>query len=65
MNGYGFFEERDGGVYVESEEISLSRDIPFGMGKLFGAILHSVPAESLRNSVEETRRAILTPDSRP
>jgi hypothetical protein len=35
------------------------------MGKLFGAILHSVPAESLRNSVEETRRAILTPDSRP
>jgi hypothetical protein len=65
MNGYAFFEERDGGVYMESEEISLSRDIPFGMGRLFGPILHSVPAESLRNSLDETRRAILAIDARP
>ena len=63
MNGYWFFESRDGGVYVESEAVSLSRDIPFGMGNLLGPILHSVPAESLRNSLEETRRAILAPDS--
>ena len=59
MNGYWFFEERDGGVYVESEAISLSRDIPFGMGNVLGPILHSVPAESLRNSLEKTRRAVL------
>ncbi|HYL38062.1 MAG TPA: hypothetical protein VEV17_19250 [Bryobacteraceae bacterium] len=65
MNGYTFFEERDGGVYVESEEISLSRDMPFGMNKLLGPILHSVPAESLRNSLDETRRAILALDARP
>jgi hypothetical protein len=65
MNGYWFFEERDGGVYVESEAISLSRDIPFGMGNLLGPILHSVPAESLRNSLEETRRAVLDRDKQP
>ena len=59
MNGYWFFEERDGGVYVESEAVSLSRDIPFGMGNVLGPILHSVPAESLRNSLEKTRRAVL------
>jgi hypothetical protein len=65
MNGYWFFEERDGGVYIECEEVSLSRDIPFGMNKLIGPILHSVPAESLHNSLEETRRGILTQDAQP
>lgn len=65
MNGYWFFEERDGGVYVESEGISLSRDIPFGMGNVLGPILHSVPEESLRNSLEKTRRAILAQLTQP
>jgi hypothetical protein len=65
MNGYWFFEERDGGVYVESEAVSLSRDIPFGMGNVLGPILHSVPAESLRNSLEKTRRAILAQPAQP
>ena len=59
MNGYWFFEERDGGVYVEAEALSLSREIPFGMGNVLGPILHNVPVESLRNSLDETRRAIL------
>jgi len=65
MNGYWFFEERDGGVYVECEEVSLSRDIPFGMNHLLGPILHSVPAESLRNSLDETRRGILALETQP
>jgi hypothetical protein len=50
---------------VESEAVSLSRDIPFGMGNVLGPILHSVPAESLRNSLEQTRRAILARDTQP
>ena len=58
-NSYWFFEEADGGVYVESEVITLTRDVPFGMGKLFGPILRSLPAESLRNSLERTRAAVL------
>jgi hypothetical protein len=65
MNGYWFFDERDGGVYVESEAVSLSRDIPFGMGNVMGPILHSVPAESLRNSLDKTRRAILAQNTSP
>lgn len=60
LNGYWFFEERDGGVYIECEEISLSRQVPLGMGKLMGPIMHSVPAESLRISLDETRRALLS-----
>jgi hypothetical protein len=58
MIGYWFFEERDGGVYVECEAISLTRDVPLGMGKLFGPIVRSMPAESLRISLEHTRSAV-------
>lgn len=58
MYGYWFFEEKDGGVYVEYESVTLSRDIPFGMGRVLGPILHNVPAEALRSSLEKTRRAV-------
>jgi hypothetical protein len=58
MIGYWFFEERDQGVYVECEAISLTRDVPLGMGKLFGPIVRSLPAESLRMSLEHTRNAV-------
>jgi len=57
LYGYWFLEERDGGVYAEYESITLSRSIPFGMGAVLGPILHNVPAESLRSSLEKTRRA--------
>jgi hypothetical protein len=58
LYGYWFFEERDGGVYAEYESITLSRSIPFGMGAVLGPILHNVPAESLRTSLEQTRKAV-------
>jgi hypothetical protein len=58
LYGYWFLEERDGGVYAEYESITLSRSIPFGMGTVLGPILHNVPAESLRSSLEKTRRAV-------
>jgi hypothetical protein len=34
MYGYWFFEERDGGVVVECESVTLTRDVPFGIGKV-------------------------------
>ena len=40
------------------KSITLSRDIPFGMGKVLGPILHNVPAESLRSSLAKTRSAV-------
>ncbi len=59
MNGYWFFEERDGGVVVECESVTLTRDLPFGMGKLLSPIIRELPAESLRKSLESTRTAVL------
>lgn len=59
MYGYWFFEEKDGGVVVECESVTLTRDIPFGMGKLLSPIIHGLPAESVRKSLESTRQAVL------
>ena len=56
--GYWFYEERDGGVIVECESVTLTRDVPFGMGHLLSPIIHGLPAESLRKGLESTRRAV-------
>jgi hypothetical protein len=58
LNVYWFFEERDYGVYIECEAITLTRDVPMGGGRLFAPIVQSVPAESLRGTLEQTRKAI-------
>jgi hypothetical protein len=50
--------ERDGGVYVQSEVVSLTRDIPTGMGWLIGPFVNSIPKESLTFTMEATRRAV-------
>jgi len=59
LNGYWFFEESDGGVFITCESVTLTRDIPFLMGKMLSPILHEMPAEALKTSLEQTRDAIL------
>lgn len=59
MNTYWRFEEKDGGTYVESQSISLTRDIPAGLGWLIGAYVNSVPRESLTFTLATTRSAVL------
>ena len=59
LNSYWRFEERDGGVYVECQAISLSRDVPTGLGWLIEPIVRQLPAESLMNTLRSTRNAIV------
>jgi hypothetical protein len=59
MNTYWRFEEKDGGTYVESQSISLTRDIPTGLGWLVGPYVNSVPRESLTFTLAATRSAVL------
>lgn len=54
------FEERDGGVYVQCETVSLSRDIPFGLGWVIGPFVKSVPKESLAFTLGTTRNTLMT-----
>jgi hypothetical protein len=66
-SGYGFlwrmytywrFQERDGGVVVECRAISLTRDVPFGLGWAIEPIIQKLPRESLINTLEATRSAL-------
>jgi hypothetical protein len=59
MNTYWRFEEKDGGTYVESQSISLTRDIPAGLGWLVGPFVNSIPRESLTFTLATTRTAVL------
>jgi hypothetical protein len=65
--GYGFLWrlysywrllERDGGVYLECRAISLSRDVPLGLGWIIEPIIRKLPKESLINTLECTRQAL-------
>jgi hypothetical protein len=58
MNSYWRFEQKDGGVYVESESISLTRDIPIGLGWLIKPFVSSIPRESLLFTLSATRSAV-------
>jgi hypothetical protein len=51
--------ERDGGVYVQSEVASLTRDIPAGLGWLVGPFVNSIPRETLTFTLDATRKAVL------
>src|SRR5579862_881730 len=40
LYGYWFFEERDEGVYIECESITLTREIPALLMKVLGPVIH-------------------------
>lgn len=58
METWWRMEERDGGVYVQSEVVSLTRDIPAGLGWMIGPFVTSIPRETLTFTLEATRRAV-------
>lgn len=51
-------EERDGGVYVQSEVVSLTRDIPAALKWLIEPFVTSVPKETLSATLVATRKAV-------
>jgi len=59
LNSYWRFDERDGGVYLECESVSLTRDIPFGLGWIVGPFVTSLPRESLEFTLQTTRKALM------
>jgi len=58
METWWRMEERDGGVYVQSEVASLTRDIPTGLGWLVGPLVNGIPKETLTFTLEATRKAV-------
>ncbi|MGI8744849.1 MAG: hypothetical protein ACR2NN_20210 [Bryobacteraceae bacterium] len=58
LNSYWRFEEADGGVYAECEAISLSRDVPFGLGWALKGFLDKFPKDSMQNTLAGVKRAV-------
>ena len=58
------FEESDGGVYVEVEAMALSRDVPAMLRWLVDPVVDHMPRDSVRETLEKTRDAVLERMSR-
>ena len=58
LNSYWRFEERDGGVVVECESLSLSRSLPFGIGLLIRPILEKIARESMSRMLKEMKTGV-------
>lgn len=65
--GYGFlwrlysywkFAADSGGVIVECRAMSLTRDVPFGLGFIIEPIIKNLPRESLIHTLQATRKAL-------
>jgi hypothetical protein len=54
LNTYWSYEERDGGLYMQIESVSLTRSIPNGLGWAIGPFVESVPRESLEFTLRST-----------
>ncbi len=59
LYSYWRFQEKDGGVYVECEAVSLTRKVPTGLGWLIDPIIRNLPRESLSNTLHATRNFLL------
>jgi hypothetical protein len=58
LNTYWSYEERDGGLYLQIESVSLTRSIPTGLGWAIGPFVESVPRESLEFTLRSTCNAL-------
>jgi len=58
METWWRMEERYGGVYVQSEVESLTRDIPVVLSWMIKPFVTSIPKETLTATLEATRKAI-------
>lgn len=58
LNTYWSYEERDGGLYMQIESISLTRSIPTGLAWAIRPFVESVPRESLEFTLRSTCNAL-------
>ncbi len=58
LNTYWSYEERDGGLYIQVESVSLSRSIPAGVAWAVRPFVGSVPRESLEFTLRSACEAV-------
>jgi hypothetical protein len=55
---YWSYEERDEGLYLQIESVSLTRSVPSGLGWLIGPFIESIPRESLEFTLRSACNAL-------
>lgn len=58
LYSYWRFYEADGGIYIQCNAVSLTRDVPAGLGWLIRPFIQKIPSESLRFTLDATRAAV-------
>ncbi len=58
LNTYWSYEERDGGLYLQVEAVSLTRAVPRGLGWAIGPYVESVPRESMEFTLQSAVKAL-------
>jgi hypothetical protein len=61
LNTYWTYEQRDGGLYLQIESLSLTRSIPRGLAWAVQPYLESIPRESLIFTLTSARNALHDP----
>jgi hypothetical protein len=59
LNFYWRFEETPEGLRIECEAVSLTRDVPVGLGWLIVPIIQTLPRDSLEFTLSATRKALI------
>jgi hypothetical protein len=58
LNTYWSYEEKDGGLYLQIEAISLTRSIPHGLGWAIRPYIESIPRDSLEFTLRSACNAL-------
>jgi hypothetical protein len=58
LNSYWSYEEKDGGLYLQIEAVSLTRSIPHGLGWAIRPYIESIPRDSLEFTLRSACNAL-------
>ena len=58
LNTYCWFDQRPEGVYEQCESISLTRDVPFGLGWMIKPFITSIPRETIEFTLGKVRAGV-------
>lgn len=58
LNTYWTYEQRDGGLFLQIETVSLTSATPTGLGWAVGPFVESVPRDSIEFTLEKTCKAL-------
>jgi hypothetical protein len=65
LNNYWRIEEKDGGVYIQNESITLSRPVPALLAWLINPLTKSIPRDVLLHLLTDTRNGVMKAGTAP